>query len=153
MTTKTIDFLRWKFWQGREHETQQSWFDRGLSSSDVVFSTPEGLVDGDGDPRGYVEPRTEPGNTGTVNLDLSAYNVFEVTPTGDITFTFSGKPATGVTQGFTVIVYNSTYALTWPAGTEHPGGAAPVLDGKTYLSGVVEGDGTVVVGQAWAGVA
>ena len=106
-----------------------------------------------GDLRGYREPGATPGDSGTVTLDLSEHNVFEVDPSGQIDFEFSGLPPAGEHASFTLIVHNDTHALTWPVGTEHPGGDPPELDGKTYLSGVVEADGTVVVGSAFAGVA
>ena len=103
--------------------------------------------------RGYVEPSDDPGASGAVTLDLSAHNVYEVTPTGQVDFEFSGLPPSGEHASFTIIVHNDSHAITWPSGTEHPGGDPPELDGKTYLSGVVEQDGTVVVGLAFAGVA
>lgn len=103
--------------------------------------------------RGYVEPGDTPGDSGTVDLDLSAHNIFEIDPSGDIDITFSGLPSSGEHASATIIVKNDSHAITWPSGTEHPGGDAPTLDGKTYLGVVVEADGTVVVGAAWQAVA
>lgn len=95
--------------------------------------------------------------SGTVTLDFSQYSAYRVVPGGNITIAFaglSGATAAGLNpvRSMTLIVTNSTYALAWPAGTRFAGGAAPALEGETWISIVARG-GIVTVGNAWTGVA
>ena len=102
--------------------------------------------------RGYVEPSDDPGASGTVTLDLSTHNVYDVTPTGTIDFEFSGLPPSGDTRSATVIVRNDSHAITWPAGTRFADGEAPELDGETWLVVVAVGS-EVTVFESATGVA
>lgn len=104
---------------------------------------------------GYRERWQLLGNaSGTVSLDFSKYNAWSVTPTAAVTLAFTGLPTNpDEAASGTLVVANSTYALSYPAGTKFPSGTPPTLNGKTYLSIVVEPGGQVVVGTAWGGVA
>lgn len=104
---------------------------------------------------GYRERWQAKGNvSGTVTLDFSQYNSWTINPTAAVTIAFAGLPtnADEAVSG-TLVVQNSTYAITWPAGTKFPDATPPVINGKTYLSIVVEPGGQVVVGLAWGGIA
>lgn len=37
MAIETIDYLRWKFFQGNEAELLQNWHDKGLTGDDLAF--------------------------------------------------------------------------------------------------------------------
>ena len=100
--------------------------------------------------RGYVEPSDDPGASGTVTLDLSAHNVYDITPTGTIDFAFSGLPSAGDSASATIIVRNDSHAITWPAGTRFPDGEAPELDGETWLVVVAVGSQVTVFESASA---
>lgn len=64
--------------------------------------------------------------TGTVTLDLSLYNVFDLTLTGNTTLVFSNVPAlSGETYAFLVIIRQGTTAFTLTL----PGSVTPVTSG------------------------
>lgn len=91
-------------------------------------------------------------NGSTYTLDLSVSNVFRIAPAAAFTIAVTGQTS-GHFQSFTLIVANSTYAMTLPAGTKYPNGAAPVLNGLTFLSGVSDENNQLIVGSSWGGVA
>lgn len=101
--------------------------------------------------RGYREPRFVLPTSGTVTLDFAAYNVWRIDPSAAVTIAWANLPAPEVAASGTLIVGNSNHAITWPSGTEFPGGSAPELNGKTVLSILAERS-TVAVGTAWTGV-
>ena len=103
--------------------------------------------------RGYREPLAQLPSSGTVVLDLAEHNVFRVDPTATVDVTFDSLPGAGEAASATLIVEHSDYSVTFPAGTKYPDGEPPELDGRTYLSILAEGDGTVVVALAFGGVA
>lgn len=106
-----------------------------------------------GDIAAYRESVNVPATTtGVVTLDLSVANVFRLTPTGAVTIALSGA-VNGKVQSFTLIVMNSTYAITWPAGTKFPNASAPTLNGVTWISGVSDEGNVLTVGASWSGVA
>lgn len=94
------------------------------------------------------------GNTGTVTgnatLDLSTGDVFEVTPTADVTFAFSNPPAAGNAQSFSVFITPSaTVTITYPASVAWSGGIAPASPavGETdLLTFYTEDGGTTYYG-------
>lgn len=107
----------------------------------------------DADFGGYVEPLDDRGNvSGAVSLNFATHNVWRLVPTGNITLTFTNLPAAGNVAPGTLIIANSSFAITWPAGTKFPGGIAPVLSGETILSILARSTG-ITVGVAWSGVA
>ncbi len=91
--------------------------------------------------------------SGTVTLDFATHNVWRIVPNGAVTIIFSNLPTAGFISSGTLIVGNSTYAITWPVGTRFPKGIAPVLSGGTYLSVLARSEGYVIVGTAWSAVA
>jgi hypothetical protein len=70
-------------------------------------------------------------NTGTTyTIDLESGNVFNLTLTGDCTYTFSNPPASGSAGAFTLIQNQDgtgSRTVTWPASVEWAGGSAPAI--------------------------
>jgi hypothetical protein len=70
-------------------------------------------------------------NTGaTYTIDLENGNVFNLTLTGDCTYTFSNPPASGSAGAFTLIQNQDgtgSRTVTWPASVEWAGGSAPTI--------------------------
>lgn len=63
-------------------------------------------------------------------IDLANGNVYEVTLTGNCTFTFSNPPASGKGGSFTLILKQDatgSRTVTWPASVKWAGGAAPTI--------------------------
>ena len=136
------------------HEAESDPHPQYLNESDGYLQESDGdaryTLQVGGTIRGYVEPSDDPGASGTVTLDLSAHNVFDVTPTGTIDFAFSGLPSSGDSASATIIVRNDSHAITWPAGTRFAGGEAPELDGETWLVAVAVGSQVTVLESASA---
>lgn len=102
---------------------------------------------------GYEEVMFDFGNVGAnATLNFDQYNTWRLVPTTALTIAFANLPAAGSIQSGTLIVANSTFPITWPAGTKFPGGTPPVLNGETYLAMVARSTG-VIVGVAWDGIA
>jgi hypothetical protein len=70
-------------------------------------------------------------NTGaTYTIDLESGNVFNLTLTGDCTYTFSNPPASGSAGAFTLIQNQDgtgSRTVTWPASVEWAVGSAPTI--------------------------
>jgi hypothetical protein len=70
-------------------------------------------------------------NTGaTYTIDLESGNVFNLTLTGDCTYTFSNPPASGSAGAFTLIQNQDgtgSRTVTWPASVEWAAGSAPTI--------------------------
>jgi hypothetical protein len=70
-------------------------------------------------------------NTGaTYTIDLENGNVFNLTLTGNCTYTFSNPPASGSAGAFTLIQNQDgtgSRSVTWPASVEWAGGSAPTI--------------------------
>ena len=70
-------------------------------------------------------------NTGTTyTIDLESGNVFNLTLTGNCTYTFSNPPASGSAGAFTLIQNQDgtgSRTVTWPASVEWAGGSAPTI--------------------------
>ena len=65
--------------------------------------------------------------TGATTLDLSASNFFNLTLTGNVTFTFSNPP-TGRAFTFTIVAKQDatgTRTVTWPSGSKYAGAVTP----------------------------
>lgn len=102
---------------------------------------------------GYREQLVDLGDvSATVTLDLATANVWRINPTAAVDVALANLPAAGTAVPITLLVANSLHAVTWPVGTTFPGGSAPLLDGETWLSGVVRSTG-LTVGAAWSAVA
>lgn len=111
-----------------------------------------GTPGADADFGGYVEPLDDRGNvSGAVSLNFATHNVWRIVPTGNVTLTFTNLPSAGFVAPGTLIVANSSFAITWPGGTKFPGGIAPALSGETILSILARSTG-ITVGVAWSAV-
>lgn len=70
-------------------------------------------------------------NTGTTyTINLENGNVFNLTLTGNCTYTFSNPPASGSAGAFTLIQNQDgtgSRTVTWPASVEWAGGSAPTI--------------------------
>lgn len=78
---------------------------------------------------------TASGTSGTITCNCSAANVFQVTPSGNISgWSFSNIPSSG--QAFTMMINiigsGTTRTVAWPSSVKWSGGVAPVL---TWTSG------------------
>ena len=78
-------------------------------------------------------------NTSTAyTVDLTNGNVFDLTLTGNCTFTFSNPPASGKAGTITMILTQDgtgSRTASWPASVDWPGGTAPTLT-TTATTGV-----------------
>lgn len=103
---------------------------------------------------GYSEVYVTPvATSGTVTLDLAAGNVFTITPSGAVAIAFTGTGGSGQVRPFTVRFANSAHAVTWPAGTRFADAIVPTLSGVTFVSGLVQPDGSIEVLATISGVA
>ncbi len=79
--------------------------------------------------KAYSEDKTTNATTtGAVTLDLSTTNVFDLTLTGNTTFTFSNPPASTKVFSFSIIAKQDATGgrtITWPASKKFAGGVAP----------------------------
>ena len=70
-------------------------------------------------------------NSGTsYTIDLTEGNVFDITLTGDCTFTFANPPASGTAGSFTLILTQDatgSRTVTWPTAVEWLGDETPQL--------------------------
>lgn len=73
----------------------------------------------------YINANTA--TTGATTLDISSGNFFNLTLTGNVTFTFSNAPSSRMVS-FTIVAKQDATGgrtITWPTGTKWPGGVAP----------------------------
>jgi hypothetical protein len=80
--------------------------------------------------KAYAEDKTVNATaTGTVTLDLSTTNVFDLTLTGNVTFAFSNPAPNTRVQTFTIIAKQDVTGgrtVTWPATiSKYAGGNVP----------------------------
>ena len=79
--------------------------------------------------KAYSEDKTTNATTtGSVTLDLSTTNVFDLTLTGNTTLTFSNPPASTRVFSFSIIAKQDATGgrtITWPASKKFAGGVAP----------------------------
>lgn len=95
-------------------------------------------------------------NSGTAyTVDLTAGNVFEITLTGNVTFTFSNPPASGTAGYFTLILKQDAIGsrtVAWPSSVKWPsGGTVPTISSFKY-SPTVFTFKTTDGGATWLGV-
>lgn len=94
---------------------------------------------------------TTPATTGAVTLDLTTGNIFNITPTGDVTFAFTNPPVSGRIGSFTLYVNNgaTVYAKTFPASVKWNGDMIPDMSiaSKTIILVFTTKDG----GTRWHG--
>lgn len=98
--------------------------------------------------KSYSEHKQTNSVSGSVTLDLSQTNVFELTLTGNTTFTFSNPPSSTV-YTFTLIAKQDATGgrtITWPASVKWPGAIVPPATTSTNAidiwSGVTYDGGT-----------
>jgi hypothetical protein len=68
--------------------------------------------------------------TSTFTVDLSVSNIFNVTLTGNTTFTFSNPATSGTTSNFLLAIKqggSGSYTATWPASVKFPNNSTPSL--------------------------
>jgi hypothetical protein len=78
----------------------------------------------------YSETLVTANTSTTYTIDLESGNVFNLTLTGDCTYTFSNPPASGSAGAFTLIQNQDgtgSRTVTWPASVEWAGGSAPAI--------------------------
>jgi hypothetical protein len=88
------------------------------------------------------------GSSGTAyTVDLSTANIFDITMTGNCTFTFSNPPSSGVSYSFMLILdqdATGSRTATWPASVKWPNGSTPTLTttaNKTDILNFITVDG------------
>jgi len=104
--------------------------------------------------RDYGETAVSANSSTAYTVDLTVANVFDITMTGNCTFTFSNPPASGTGGGFTLILTQDgtgSRTATWPASVKWAGGTAPTLTttlttGMDVLSFVTTDGGTTWLG-------
>jgi hypothetical protein len=112
--TFTVGGKTWK-WDG------SVWVSQGAS-----ISIPDPFK-----PQNYHETyTTASSSSGSLTIDTSSANVFQVTLTEDVTSTtFSNPPSSGTAYGMTVRVIQDSTARTiaWPNSVDWSGGSAPAI--------------------------
>lgn len=101
------------------------------TGSDVTF----GDITGDLKGYGEVMLTTDPA-TGSINLDLSAANIFRLNLTGNTTVTFTNPPAAGSTSVATIVaIQDGTggHTITWTDGAFAGGVAPPASTGANEV--------------------
>ena len=86
----------------------------------------------------------------TPTVDCHNGNMFNLTTSGNTTFTFSNPPASGTAFGFTLkLVAGGTHTITYPASVDWAGGSAPdaSASGETDVLVFITHDG----GTTWYG--
>lgn len=80
--------------------------------------------------KGYKEYANTASVTGATTLDLSTTNIYNLTLTGNTTFTFSNPPASGTLYSLMMIAKQDATGsriITWPASVKWPNASAPTL--------------------------
>lgn len=80
--------------------------------------------------KGYKEYANTASVTGATTLDLSTTNIYNLTLTGNTTFTFSNPPASGTLYSLMIIAKQDATGsriITWPASVKWPNASAPTL--------------------------
>jgi len=78
----------------------------------------------------YGETLTTANTSTTYTIDLENGNTFELTLTGNCTYTFSNPPATGTMGSFTLKQIQDgtgSRTVTWPTSVDWAGGSAPTI--------------------------
>jgi hypothetical protein len=93
-----------------------------LSCADVTIERPEF--------KDYGETLTTANTSTTYTIDLTNGNVFELTLTGNCTYTFSNPPGSGIGGSFTLIQKqdgSGSRTVSWPASVDWAGGEGPTI--------------------------
>jgi len=78
----------------------------------------------------YGETLTTANTSTTYTIDLTNGNVFELTLTGNCTYTFSNPPGSGIGGSFTLIQKqdgSGSRTVSWPASVDWAGGSGPTI--------------------------
>jgi len=78
----------------------------------------------------YRETVTAASSGTAYTVDLSTANIFNITMTGNCTFTFTNPPASGVSYSFMLILTQDatgSRTATWPASVKYPNASTPTL--------------------------
>lgn len=78
----------------------------------------------------YRETVTVASSGTSYTVDLSTANIFNITMTGNCTFTFTNPPASGVSYSFMLILTQDatgSRTATWPASVKYPNSSTPTL--------------------------
>lgn len=78
----------------------------------------------------YTETVTAASSSTAYTVDLSTANVFNISMTGNCTFTFSNPPASGTSVSFMLILKQDatgSRTATWPASVKFPNASTPTL--------------------------
>ncbi len=93
-----------------------------LSCADVTIERPEF--------KDYGETLTTANTSTSYTIDLTNGNVFELTLTGNCTYTFSNPPGSGIGGSFTLIQKqdgSGSRTVSWPASVDWAGGSGPTI--------------------------
>ena len=93
-----------------------------LSCADVTIERPEF--------KDYGETLTTANTSTSYTIDLTNGNVFELTLTGNCTYTFSNPPGSGIGGSFTLIQKqdgSGSRTVSWPASVDWAGGEGPTI--------------------------
>ena len=93
-----------------------------LSCADVTIERPEF--------KDYGETLTTANTSTSYTIDLTNGNVFELTLTGNCTYTFSNPPGSGIGGSFTLIQKqdgSGSRTVAWPASVDWAGGEGPTI--------------------------
>jgi hypothetical protein len=95
----------------------------------------------------YNETITTGSSSTSYAVDLSTANIFDITMTGNCTFTFTNPPAAGTAYSFMLILdqdATGSRTATWPASVKFPNGSTPTLTttaNKTDIFNFITVDG------------
>jgi hypothetical protein len=95
----------------------------------------------------YRENVTTGSSSTSYAVDLSTANIFDITMTGNCTFTFTNPPSSGVSYSFMLILdqdATGSRTATWPASVKWPNGSTPTLTttaNKTDILNFITVDG------------
>ena len=93
-----------------------------LSCADVTIERPEF--------KDYGETLTTANTSTSYTIDLTNGNIFELTLTGNCTYTFSNPPGSGIGGSFTLIQKqdgSGSRTVSWPASVDWAGGSGPTI--------------------------
>ena len=93
-----------------------------LSCADVTIERPEF--------KDYGETLTTANTSTAYTIDLTNGNIFELTLTGNCTYTFSNPPGSGIGGSFTLIQKqdgSGSRTVSWPASVDWAGGSGPTI--------------------------
>jgi len=97
--------------------------------------------------KAYKEFVTAASSSTAYTVDLSTANIFNISMTGNCTFTFTNPPVSGTSFSFTLILKQDatgSRTATWPASVKYPNASTPTLTttaSKTDIFNFITVDG------------